>query len=238
MSSTMIIDENEFIDNQEEEVPQTQDLLKPHPGTIIAIVTTVLLLTEKDKKANELEVLYLTIKQHLLSFNGVRKAKIDLSSSLFAYYLEAYRALQFCKRVAEDKTLSPQDPKILSLYNDAALSLFDLYLICPNDGLIRRLLPLSAQALNDVVTVYQSSDEDISAKEVLNTLSTIALLTQTVRSYTKGIKRRKNYPYIKWLKSFFEKAVSTKDLSFMKEDDLFKHVISQITNNESVIHIS
>jgi hypothetical protein len=200
--------------------------LKPHPGVLTAIVLNTHALKKDNPQANAVEVLYLVIKQTLNSA-AMAIAPDLMVSTCFVYYINAYRAM-----IATDK--DPDSEASCVTYDDAALSLFDLYLQCPHDVIVRRMLPMVTEALREV-TVARQSASDQPLKESLGSLSTLALLSQTLPFYVKGRRRQKNYEYVTWLKTLFEKVMNSNDLTFMNQDEKLKAITKQIVNHNPVI---
>lgn len=218
-----------------EDTHPSREIFKPHPGLIAEILITALVVIDEDPKLNELEVLFTSVREFIHRTSPTDKPE-SVISAIFAYYIEVYRTLHSMRKRSAGEDASA-DPQYLKLYNEATLSLFDLYLACPNDLTIRRTIPLAAMALNEVAVAHQSADESRPIKEVIENLSTIALISQSVREYVKGTRRRKNFEYIEWLRGFYAKLLSDHDLSFMKEDPVLKIVIPQITKSEKVIEV-
>lgn len=220
------------LDTVSEESP-TQDVTRPHPETLKAILGITFKIITDDPSADRLEVLYLATKQTIWAKKYTESVQ-DLAPILFAHYLEAFRAL----RVLENKQdESKADLNLMLLYNDAALSLFDLYLHRPHDQQVRKLLTLATKSLQQVAVSYHTVHTDRETMDVIGDISTVTMLSETVRDYLKGQKRIRNYDYIRWLKSFFENMIKNPDLSFMKDDVVLKSVLTQVTKRSTVIKV-
>lgn len=210
-----------------------QDVATPHPDLIMAIVSTALTVAEGQEN-QELEALYLTAKEFIKQQRD-RSRSIDFTPALFAYYIESYRALRLYKnKQLED----PQTLNLVRLHNDAALSVFDLYARRPFDVTVRKMLLIATRALHKVSIAYNTiHSEDRPMRELIGDLSNIALLSETIRDYVRGTRRERNYPYIAWLKTFFEQVVETPDLNFMADNPTLSDVLFQVTHRAKTVTV-
>ena len=225
------------MDVDEESV--SKEITKVQPKLVIGILSVTLTALEDQPEGSscgEIETLYLTIKQFLWTLTKKTHNK-DLTSAIFAYYIEAYRALQYYKEFQVLVDFEDVSVRKVTLYNEAALSLFDLYLLRSSDPIVRRLLQLSAEALQQIVITHQSANEDAKAVDIISELSTVALLSQTLKDYVKGQGRHRNFSYIKWLRAFYQKILSTLDLSFIKEDSIVLDVVKQVSSSKKIIDV-
>lgn len=197
---------------------QANSFNKPNPFLLTSMVVSVKQIKEDMPEKHDEEIIYLTVKQYLISAKFNIRQDL-LVGTIFAYYLDVYRGF-----MATRSDVAPSS----HLHPDAALSLFTLYKYWPNDPIVRQLVQFSADAIHEVITLQQSSS-DKPMRQLLSHLSNIALLTQTVSSYVKGTKRRKSYAYIAWLKTFLSKALVNDDLSFIDNDEEVKNVIKQVS---------
>jgi hypothetical protein len=213
--------------------PETleQNILKPHPDLVAVIVGITSTIIEESPEVTVAEALYLAVKECVKAQHPKPK---DLTPSVFAYYLEAYSAFMLYKHNHMQTTLTASP---LKLYNEAALSVFDLYAKWPFDKMVRAMLQMAARAFHQVSIAFHTVHNERPMAETFGDLSTIALLSQTVGEYVKGSRRSKNYAYIAWLKTFFEETLNTPDLSFMKDNPTLGAVVTQISKSVPVIKV-
>lgn len=220
-----------------EDVADTKEICKVHPGLMVGIISTMLAVMQDNHRANELELLYFTVKKFIKSQLASSATTDAIIATIFTYYIEAHRTFEILKLNKEDMPYVPTDLENLKMYNAAALSIFDLYTQLPNESTVRRMLMMATESLREVVTLQQSNNEERQVTEIIADLSSVALFSHSIKDYIKPLKRRKNYPYILWLKSFFEKLLSQPNLEFMKEDLILKAALTQVTNRKSVVVI-
>ncbi len=221
-----------------EDVVSTKEICKVHPGLMVGIISTMLAVMQDNHRANELELLYFTVKKFIRSQLASSSTTDVIAATIFTYYIEAHRTFEILKLNKEDAPYVPTELQNLRMYNTATLSIFDLYTQLPNESTIHRMLMMATESLREVVTLQQSNNEERQVSEIIADLSSVALFSQSIKDYIKPLKRRRNFPYIRWLKTFFEKLLTQPDLKFMKEDPILKSVLSQVTNRKSVVVIS
>jgi hypothetical protein len=222
------IDEEALAELTEAEI--TQDVRKADPSFLIAIVTTVLTVQDSEPSVSVPELIYITVRDYLKSSNQLNTPDNGMGL-IFTYYLESYR-VYYSLGTASAKL--PSDPQ---LHNKAALSLFDLYLQHPADGTRRKLLVMSMVALHEIAVTHQSRKSEKSMTDIMNDLSTLALLAQSIPVFVRGVRRKRNLAYITWLKTFMTDVIATDDLSFMKGDETLKKVLTQITAQKNIIKL-
>ena len=231
----MDIVDDPVVSTEEETVVElpTVDVSKPHPHLLMVIVTTTLAVVE-EQSSNEVETLYLVTKEYLRVQHQTLNRDAAVAA-FFTYYIESYRALQQSKKaIAAPEGMEVSPPDAFS-YNEAALSLLDLYLLRPTDILVRRMAAQAVMSLTEIIITIQGYTEEHSAKDQLGHLSGVAIMAQSVRDYMRGIRRKENYAYMRWLREFLARATSTRDLSFMNHDEVLKDVLGQLTRRERVI---
>lgn len=220
-----------------EDIVDSKEICKVNPGLMIGIISTMLAVMEDNHRANELELLYFTVKRFIRSQLSPSSTTDEIVSIIFTYYIEAHRTFAILRLNKEDTPYVPTDLENLRMYNTAALSIFDLYIQLSNDTTVRRMLMMVTETLREIVTLQQSNNEQRPVTEIIADLSSVALFSHSIKDYIKPLKRRKNFAYIRWLKTFFEKLLSQPNLEFIKEDKILKTVLTQVTNRKSVVVI-
>jgi hypothetical protein len=219
-----------------DDIDEKRGVAKLDPGFVIAMTTAVLAIQQDSPDTPVNALIYHTVKEFVKQTNGRLKPEAYIHL-IFVHYLEVYRAYYAAEKVMDNPEVTPLDTQYLHLYNDAAVSIFDLYLAEPNNRVLRRLVPLAATALHDIVTAHQSANTEIDIKDLLGNVTSITLIASTIGSYVKGLRKRRNYPYIAWVKDLFTKAVATNDLSFMDTDPSIHIVCGQVAARKTIINI-
>lgn len=207
----------------EDTVPQTH--LRPNPEITKLIVAIAMQTMDENPQDSPTDIIYLTASWMMRHTAADTKGS-GKTDAIFGYYLDAYRLWNF--------HTTGDDPKNQGIYNEAALSIFDMYCRYSDQLTLRLMLPRAARALHEVVTIMISEQP---IQEIMGNLSSMALLSQTVNSYVKAKRRKQNIPYILWLRSFFAEALTSPDLKFMEEDRVVKAVIPQVAQSKRIIQL-
>jgi hypothetical protein len=227
----------DLLDPNDMQLDQSPTVAKLHPALTIAMVSAIHATMEEDKDASLNHVVYLTAREFVKQMTKVISPDAYLNSVLI-HYLEAYRGYGIMQEKLKDNSVDVDDPRFQVLYNEASLALFDLYLNNPHDSTLRRILPLAAHALGDVMLSNQNARKDVAIKDILGHSSSVAIITSNLSKYVKGNRRRKNFDYIRWVRDLLEKVISREDLSFMDEDEILKCVVKQIRARNTVISVA
>lgn len=210
---------------EEETQEEQRDLIRPNPEVLIINLALVEQLLNETPDANEnVAIFYITQRVLLAKITDPN----TLVKATLAYYLETYRALKYSQG---------QVTKLdHTVYNTAALSLFDLYKALPQTIHVRTLLHYGAHTLYQIITHLYSQDEEDKVLQVLSFLANVSTLTTSLRDYTRGKLRGKNLAYVEWVKSYLEKCLVSKDsVEDLMADTTLRHVVPQITRRAKVI---
>lgn len=205
-----------------------QDVVTPHPDVIMAIVITA--LNAADGNADqELLSLYFTAREYVLQQRDTSK-HIDLTDVIFTHYIEAYRALMIFKH---KQSGTKESINIVTLHNDAALSVFDLYFQRTSDRTIRKMLVFAGRGIHRAITAYQQiHGDDRPMKELISHLSTLFLLLETIKFYVKGARLTANLPYIRWLHGFLKDTLANPDLTHMNDNKQLSDIFKQVSSTD------
>lgn len=202
-------------------------ILKPNPDLVTFMSVLVQSTLEQFPQESMREVVYHIVKSTLRN-PKIRPTLTSIIPAMFVYYIEVYKttALSYDSSLMEGEVRSV-----------AALDIFELYQLYPNEHTVRQLLKHAVKALHEVVVAILSQNENLKFEDMMGRLSNVALLSETIKTYISRAKCGKNIDYIAWLKTFFERAMSSDDLSFMDDDFILKKVIPQITHCKPVIDV-
>lgn len=198
---------------------------KPNPAVLGFIVKIIADTQPNIDKQMWPMLVYLTTKR-VLTLPELRSETESMVPAIFAYYLEAYRIIM---------TTSDESGKTnVEYFNDAVISLFDIYLDDPGQHMPRALLKMAASTIHEVVTVVLAERRPDDAAELMGPLTDLALLTGTIGNYIDGNKRIIHVNYIRWVKDVFQKVLSTFSLDAIENDETVQKVLSQIKKNRRV----
>ncbi len=225
----------------------TKTSLAPNQEIVSRIVEESRLFVLENPEYHFSYILY-SLSKSVLYHSKLRSDVGNITHTLFAYYINAYQ-LYVCLVNNDNRNESV-------INNEAALVLFDLYVDYPKDSSLRQLVALAGEALREVIIARHCEDKSIDIKDMMGYLSNLAMMTSTIKSYTKSSKAVRNVPYIKWLREFLYHAInvsylkglfvgissgtlSNTDVEFVQNSpDVLKIIIPQITNRKSVIKLN
>ena len=210
-----------------EDEPTKTEILKPSKELVAQILYIVAHLKKTYPHIEDDVIIYKATLEYFKQANlGIHPK--DEIPTLYVFYIEVFKSFQqlFFDDSALDQTL----------YTEATLCIFNIYLKCSDEIMARRLLVFACEALHEIITEQVARSADIK-QTILNHLSTVALISYSVKEYIKGRRRPQNFPYIAWLLSFFKQAMMSNDLDFMTNNEALRDVNKQLAKRAKVIHI-
>jgi hypothetical protein len=214
-------EELEFLKNAVGEEDEPTELNAARPELVGVMTAMSLQMIKNRPDITEPVMIYTVVSNYLREIYHSEKGG-SIAPLVFVYYLEVHRAAQLFR---EGHAALDKDSRTV-----AALSIFDLYQKAMDQSIVRVMVDMSAKALQDVITKVNAHKHEHVTQTLMSNLSSLALITQTVREYTKGVYRKRNQLYIAWVGNFLKKASEDLDAAFAGEPTDVKYVLDALTN--------
>jgi hypothetical protein len=206
----------------------------PELEDLIYETVKYVLNTEKEEDVHFTSVIYLTCKE-ILTNRDIRSTIDDLPGTVFVYYLKIF--LRLTKGLSKDKINET------IIFNAGALSIFDLFLLDYKDRVLRKMIPLTVTSCREIIIAKHSNDTKLGSKQAIEYISSITMITSTIKKYLKPVKLKSNLNYIRWVQGFLKQCMTCDDLTLIftlhEVDKQFPYspnkVLKQIGNNKSTI---